>query len=364
MGMKKMLLTALVLSTVTSASAFAQAAPSISTDAAYQNSVKNNVESFVKKAYNQFYTINSAKLIVDNYSVKNNLLTAQVEIALTKTLNVKSVDDLPYVKGLKNELEILKSSNNPNAAAAEKFVNTKTNDLSDYIGVPQEQNESFRLTANLVNGAIDFNNAKLEILGPTDWVPASAFKPDSETDMIENGKQDVINATAVQPAKTSAEMSATFTYDRLAARDYANRWTSELVSGQDATQYNLSQYPTYYSDDCANYVSQSMAAGGIPQDSTWKPYTIPWINTGRSQSGLKQYMVDNKGYFVKTTKTGTSAGGFLYDIKQGESHVEFIVANDGVTMLYSAHTNDRKQHTFANYTSTDWEFYYISSAYQ
>ncbi|MNI98661.1 hypothetical protein D3C73_1575500 [compost metagenome] len=72
-------------------------------------------------------------------------------------------------------------------------------------------------------------------------------------------------------------------------------------------------------------------------------------------------MVDTKGYFYKTTKGGTSAGGFISAVNY--SHVMFIVANDGVTMLFSAHTNDRLKASFANFSSSSYEFYYVNSSY-
>jgi RNA polymerase sigma-70 factor (ECF subfamily) len=109
-------------------------------------------------------------------------------------------------------------------------------------------------------------------------------------------------------------------------------------------------------------VSQAISAGGIPVDSTWAPETTAWINTGRNMTGLKQYMVDTKGYFYKTTQTAVSAGGWIFDTAPNSSHVMFVVANDGITMLFSAHTNDRKQASFANF-GTQYEYYYISSSY-
>lgn len=191
--------------------------------------------------------------------------------------------------------------------------------------------------------------------------------------MTQNGEKDLSNEVTVNKkskAKTQASAStvhalASFVYDRIAARDYANTYTSEVTS---SPYYNTSKWNPNYAwhtesggVDCANYVSQSMYAGGIPTDSTWKPETTAWVNTGRYNSGgLKQYMVDNKGYFFSTTKSGTSAGGFISAVNY--SHVMFIVANDGVTMQFSAHTNDRLKASFASFGS-DYQFYYVNSAY-
>ncbi|MNW60739.1 putative amidase domain protein [compost metagenome] len=172
--------------------------------------------------------------------------------------------------------------------------------------------------------------------------------------MIQNGETDIINTISEKQFST-VELAASVTYDRIAARDYANKWTSENPpGGQDATKYNPDY--NYYANDCANYVSQALHAGGIPTDTTWKPKSTAWINTGHSISnGLIDYMVDTKGYFKKSTKSSTAAGGIINALDY--SHVMMVVANDGVTMQYSAHTTDRLKHSFAGFSSTEYEYY-------
>jgi hypothetical protein len=316
-----------------------------------------------------FYTLNSIKLTTSDYSIINNVLSARIKVSLNKTLKVKSVNDLPHVKGMKNKLNKLKSTNDADAADAENIVNAKINDLSEYIGTSSDQNDTFQITANIINGDLDLNNAKLEFLNDVVLIPASYFIPDTEATMTQNGEKDLIEELAAKKKhQTSASPMmalAAFTYNRITARDYADRWTSEVSS---SPYYNTAWWNTNYvwhtesgGVDCANYVSQALSAGGIPQDTTWKPETTAWVNTGRNiTNGLKQYMVDTKGYFYKATKSTTSAGGFISAVSY--SHVMFVTANDTVTMLFSAHTNDRYRASFASF-GTDYEFYYINSAY-
>ncbi|MFR1685885.1 MAG: amidase domain-containing protein [Massilimicrobiota timonensis] len=40
---------------------------------------------------------------------------------------------------------------------------------------------------------------------------------------------------------------------------------------------NIKKYNFYSGNDCTNFVSQVLAAGGIKTNSTWKPYTRTWI---------------------------------------------------------------------------------------
>lgn len=266
------------------------------------------------------------------------------------------MDDIPYVKGLKKKSINLVATNAVKKVVAENTLKAKVKELEEYIGIAQDQNDSFRITANISNGSLDLSSAKLEFLDYLDWVPASAFIPASESEMITSGENDMVELASTT---SSTFATATVAYDRLAARDYANRWTSENPpGGQDASKYNSSY--TYYSNDCANYVSQALFAGGIPTDTTWKPQSIAWINTGLNISnGLMDYMVGTKGYFKKVAKSGVAAGGIIYAL--GYSHVMMVVANDGVTMQYSAHTTDRLKSSFAGFNSTEYEFYVFNT---
>ncbi|WP_010502665.1 amidase domain-containing protein [Paenibacillus elgii] len=379
---KKILISALALFTFTSAVAFAQDSPFAPeqpsaitvADPKYKTAAQKIIEDFVKNAYAPYYTINQLNSSISDFSIKDNVLTARVDLSLTKTLKAKSVDEIPYVKGLKKQLNTAKLTKTVDVAESEQVVNEKMKELAEYIGTPTEQNDSFRVVANIANGTIDVKNVKLEFLnGLVDWIPAHYFIPESEETMIQNGEKGLMEAVTTNrafavksQAVKSAQSLAAVTYDRLAARDYANKYTSEVTK---SPYYDTSKWNKDYKwhtegggVDCANYVSQAIYTGGIPTDSTWKPETTAWVNTGRNISnGLKQYMVDSKKYFYKTTKSDTAAGGFISAVKY--SHVMFIVANDGVTMQFSAHTNDRLKASFANFSSSDYEFFYINSAY-
>ncbi|WP_217563408.1 amidase domain-containing protein, partial [Paenibacillus sp. GbtcB18] len=75
---------------------------------------------------------------------------------------------------------------------------------------------------------------------------------------------------------------AAVTYDRIAARDYANKWTSYTTnaSGYDTSKWNpkYAKHTENGGVDCANYVSQAIYAGGIPTDSPWKPESLSVVN--------------------------------------------------------------------------------------
>ncbi|XOK62452.1 amidase domain-containing protein [Paenibacillus elgii] len=366
---KKIAASAIMLFALTSAVAFADDTTLKAGDAKVREEAQKFVVDFVGQAYKPYYTLNTIDSDISEYSVKDNVLTARVNISLSKTLKAKSVDEIPYVKGMKGQSAALKQTNAISAMETEQVISDRVKDLSEYIGTATEQNDSFRLTAKVVNGVIDNQSAKLEFLNYMDWIPAAHFIPETEETMMKHGQKDLMEAVTTNRAYTvrsAVQPQAAFTYNRIAARDYANRYTSTVTS---SPYYDTSKWNKNYKFhtesggvDCANYVSQAMYAGGIPTDSTWKPESIAWVNTGRNISnGLEDYMVRTKKYFYKTTKATTPAGGFISALDY--SHVMFVVANDTVTMQYSAHTNDKLKASFANFSDSKFEFFYINSAY-
>ncbi|WP_127508362.1 amidase domain-containing protein [Paenibacillus humicus] len=346
-----------------SVSPIATAAPASSPSADLQAAAIRTVQDYVQKAYGPYYTIDAYDSNAKSFSIADGKLSAQIDIHLVKTLKSKSVEEIPYVQGLMKGAETLKLSKDRNAARAASYVEQRKKEFQEYIGAKQEQNDSFLLTAQVNDGAMEASTLKLEFQNVEEWIPASAFVPASPSALALSGVQDLSAAASDSISVKPSAAVAAVSYDRLAARDYANKWTSERSPGDpDPTKYNTKEYGTYYDNDCANFVSQALKAGGIPTDATWKPYTIAWINTGQNRDdGLMDYMVGTKGYFKKATKTTTAAGGIINDVQEGNSHVMMVVANDGTTMTYSAHTTDRLKHSFATFSTSAYEFYVFNS---
>ena len=136
------------------------------------------------------------------------------------------------------------------------------------------------------------------------------------------------------------------TYNRTAAKNYANTWVTNTIYHcsqydsdpfQDVDYYNYSQYLDYGCLDCTNYVSQALKAGNIPTDSTWKPYTTAWINV----NSLQQYLVSKgRGSFVTSSSSLTTGDlGLIYSGGVWQ-HVVMVVGLN--PLRYSGHTNDRR----------------------
>lgn len=116
---------------------------------------------------------------------------------------------------------------------------------------------------------------------------------------------------------------------------------------QDPSKYNTAKYAKWYvCNDCANFVSQALSAGAVPQSATWKPYTTAWVNAGSLQS----YM-DGQDFWSTTTSAAASPGDTI--TFKSFSHTMMVIANDGKTRTISAHTRDRSNFVDLNPVSDE-----------
>lgn len=158
---------------------------------------------------------------------------------------------------------------------------------------------------------------------------------------------DVSAKGSIAPAVVSSSYSPTLAYQ------YADTWVKDTTipcdssTVQNNANWNNSQYPNYqnfYCNDCADYVSQCLHAGGIPTTSSWSysPYTASWGNVGP----LKDYLL-NHGYitYEVTLKNCKCGDPFFFANKTTGvlEHTVFMVYNDLSIFKYDAHTNDRKR---------------------
>lgn len=149
------------------------------------------------------------------------------------------------------------------------------------------------------------------------------------------------------PAKESAYAIQAGLYNRNAAANYINTYTSNptkkcrLFSSivSDETKWN-SSYTKYTCTDCANYVSQGLRAGGIPTDGTWYKDSNAWIRT----SELDNWLIA-KGYGVGfcPNPPGSDPGNLVSkgDIAFTASYGHVVMISSVGPTRFSAHTNDR-----------------------
>jgi hypothetical protein len=134
-------------------------------------------------------------------------------------------------------------------------------------------------------------------------------------------------------------------YDRRAAAAYADQWA-------------LGNNPRYWSspdNDCANFVSQCLAAGGLrPLDDPGREWhangtefpTIAWVNCGaqkRSLSARDEAQTRPIARSISTLPRAWAAGDVVYlgNVVEGRpewQHVIICVGKKGGEWVYDSHT--------------------------
>jgi hypothetical protein len=142
------------------------------------------------------------------------------------------------------------------------------------------------------------------------------------------------------------------TYDRAAAAAYADHWA-------------LKVNPEYWSSpdsDCANFVSQCLAAGGLRptyddgqewrSDGTAFP-TIAWVNCGAQKRALSSESASHSAYIKRAARTLPPAwakGDIVYlgNIEDGKiewQHVIICAGRREGDWVYDSHTTARLRDT-------------------
>lgn len=148
-------------------------------------------------------------------------------------------------------------------------------------------------------------------------------------------------------------VEAATTYNASAAAIYGQTYTN-ASGGTDVGSYNK-QYKYYQGNDCANFVSQCLVAGGLQTDGTWYAYSRAWIRADyllewfRAKSEYKNLIVRNPSpsevkrgdplFYV----WGTEVSG---KVPNDIDHAGICTAVDGNgNPLVSAHSSNRKNYS-------------------
>ena len=359
--MKKVHMIALLLTLTMMLSLCAAAAPEAEIDTGSNLSeeyIKAYVCNQVIESYAEYYTIPSISATILSFEEKATFTSAYVLVTFTKVLKAESAYDLPYIQGLQAGIADLTDPDEITAAKAhlDQWV-TELEGL--YIGKEQTESAEFQVeiphvtslsrSAGLTDAAISFVS---EFSGT---VSMDDFKPASRDALYANGVAEAQTAghgIAAMSVQTAANAPSDPTdYDRIAARDYARTWTCNK-SGCNPEYYNP-DYTYYKGNDCANYVSQCIYAGGIKTEAgVWAPGLTAWTAVSKSgqSMGICEYMID-RGYFFDAGNNKMKAfAGSIICWAPDQGHVGMVDQNDTVTMTYCAHTHDKLSYSFANST--------------
>ena len=354
------------------------------------------LQNWIISTYSQYYKNIGVSMVPEGkVTIKNGIASEVFDAKIDLTLNANKVEDLPFIKGMLDYFNSKKAiATKAQIEAANKLINDWNSELKGYIGKPEPTaNATFKITALVgEDGNIKKDSVKLYIEEPSESGPGDAFypvppsifaSPAKEEKLGEEAVKDEMNIAVKHNLSLKNDTDSSYPYNRIAARDYANRYTSECQSGDKNTNYwNTYEYPfsTNLYSDCADYVSQALYAGGIPMDSIhnvthwWcNSYSSvppddysPWIwisaVSQNSYTGLKNYMINN-GYWYERSADNyenyywTNAGNVIVIPNW---HTMVIVLNDTHTRRFSAHTTDRKEHPY--YYNSDWEYYTVQNS--
>lgn len=322
--------------------------------------------SDLEKGYSAYYNISDVKTEL----ISNNQEAGYVEnlyvIEMDAILKADSVEELDYYQGVSSYCNIATVDNDQLSEAESLHMNAlvskKTdiyNELNEYIG--KEQNLVFYMKETY---PVDKEAEKIILFeNGEDYVTWEEMLPASREELQEEGyaRMQRIDGESYSAQKTN--LSYSYSYSVADAVSYMTRYTSNPSSCNacgntgcghyvDTRKYNPN-YTHYASthNDCANYLSQALSNGGIPEDGTWKPNSSTWINV----TNLTGYMTNN-GYWSSVTYNVLQKGDILR-FKSG-SHVVMITSFDGTTYRYSGHTNDRLN-TVINPTSSTAYYYRV-----
>ncbi len=329
-----------------------------------QNDVIAQATKWLEKNYGDFYELRNVH--ADVARVFENDTETRYTVAMTceTMLKFDSVKDLPFVKGLESALV------ERNLQACEKIA------LDTYIGNIDANIGEYRdLAVDVVIEISKEDNTAPWVMYFQDGMETTLYAIDmlalDAKQMYDAGQSAANNI--LESSSKSANRGYT-NYDRIAARDYALAWSSNPTSCYDCgtscqilqnrTLWNNTVYP-YHSlfmhNDCANFVSQAMSAGGLPESGTWfrtkNVSTQSWGAAWTSVSSMKAFMTDSsRKYWDASTFAAANAGNILLT---SSSHVTMITLNDTVTHRFTGHTNDRKDYVFSN--NSAYQYYTIKT---
>ncbi len=360
-------------------------------------------ETFLTKWFadklSEHYTLYNFDFTFSTVKYENGLFDSFGYLEVDHHLRYNSLDELPYVQGMMAALNIgsMEAVVDGNFAELETAMSASTMsressaplsaaqthylaaELKEEFSAVQEDmgdfNASyfFHITANFDGENLSHAVVMLEA-EDVGYLPAEECLHDTATELYDDGVGTATEYVSMAMAYNEDVVANTpkpFTYanyDRLAARDYALQYAENpsqscncgtlsykssdtFPSGVTYSAWNNSEYP-YLSDfchnDCADFVSQAMSAGKLPEKGKWfrtkNVTTRSWGEAWTSVSSMKSYMTSN-GYWTADKFSTCNAGNILLT---SSGHVTMITLNNTVSHCYTGHTNDRKNVSFKN----------------
>lgn len=241
-------------------------------DSIVASKVVSQATVWLEDNYSEFYDLQNVNADIVRVFENDGVVRYTVAMSCETMLKFNSIAELPFVKGLNSTL-INRSAQSNEKVAIDAFINEIDAGIGEYRD----------LTVDVVIAIDKKDPAAPWTIYYQDGMETTLYEINvlalDAQEMYAAGRSaasDIVS-TYVAPAGRGYA-----SYDRIAARDYALKWVGSPSSCydcgtscgimQDRTKWNNAVYP-YHSlfmhNDCANFVSQAMSAGGLPESGTW-----------------------------------------------------------------------------------------------
>lgn len=334
---------------------FLSVKPFIKGDAPYdkqaiQNKVEEILRTWVIGEESQYYKNVDVKLVPTSININGDTVEAVFSAEISQMLKARTPQELPAIKGMMKFVSLNSKRLSQNkVVAVNKEINNWIEEVKGYIGKTETITADFKVVANISgNGDVSKDTVKF-------------FVATSQGDFYEVDKL-VESASEMEEgwfnhAKEVADKAGDITING-SYQDIYQRTTAASYADKYALNHNSAYYTCL--NDCANFVSQALYAGGIPMDSYhdvshwWceppkppKDYS-PWCYVGadikNNYTGLRRYMI-NRRYFYTSDYYWANAGSVI--VWKDDSHVAMVVQNDTITRALSQHDPDKRHYYYS-----------------
>lgn len=226
--------------------------------------VLKSLEKWIQEMESPFYKDISVKpVLIESNIQPDSLSYAIFNVNVKQVLKAQSPEELPMIKGMINCLNSKKPSlKQPQIDYANRELEDQLKELRVYINRTEELNAIFKVEFIVdTNYNIKPDSIKFYVETPdrNTFLDADILQPGTPEGLEKRGfkrMEEIIEQSKQNRLLTTCSFHNA--YDRIAAGDYANRYTSECQSGGKNTNYwNNNEYKlsVHFAYDCADYVS-------------------------------------------------------------------------------------------------------------
>ncbi len=313
-----------------------------------------------QEAAARHWTLTSDTITQTSLSTTATTVTVQYLVTQTHLLDYASPDDVPIMKGFEAGLAQVPSLTSAKRQSLQGFIALWRSNLQSYITTPTLSHEGLKVTATLSSGGsvVPSSIQVFELADEAgDWDSASTVLAKQMTPSAQQakGQQGLVQMAATLPNSTTFtnyfDFTAALSYARAHTgncQEYGTCYTDPSCNeGITSDNYNTSTFPCVPEcNDCADFVSQIMYAGGINTSSSWYASSSSSCSNAPADwyqvTSLVNYMLANQNTagWIDSSQQLVPAGGVVEE--SNGQHVELVDYNDGGSgMLFDSHTSDR-----------------------